>query len=36
MSNDALSWWTRWKPIIKKMIELSPCKDTTSNYSTVA
>ena len=36
MSKDALSWWTRWKPIIKKMIELSPCEDTTSNYSTVA
>ena len=28
MDSGALEWWTKWKPIIMQIIELSPCKPT--------
>ena len=28
MDSGALEWWTQWKPIIMKIIEMSPCEPT--------
>ena len=28
MDDGALEWWTKWKPIIMQLIEMSPCEPT--------
>ena len=28
MDSGALEWWTKWKPIIMQIIEMSPCEPT--------
>lgn len=28
MDDGALEWWTKWKPIIMQIIEMSPAKET--------
>ena len=28
MDSGALEWWTKWKPIILQIIEMSPCEPT--------